>query len=190
MLLNKQTLQGIAEGRISLAFRKWKRPTVKSEGQLRTAIGVLAIDSVDLVSERAITKQDALRAGYASRQELLAELNERPDGQLYRIVLHYQGKDPRLDLRQQTQLSQKEVDEVRHRLTQMDARSRRGPWTAKTLRLIAKNPGKRAADLAQSLGMETKRFKADVRKLKELGLTQSLKVGYQLSPRGKAICNK
>jgi hypothetical protein len=30
-------------------------------------------------------------------------------------------------------------------------------------------------------------FKADVRKLKELGLTESLEVGYRLSPRGRAV---
>jgi transposase len=30
-------------------------------------------------------------------------------------------------------------------------------------------------------------FKADVRKLKELGLTESLEVGYRLSPRGRAL---
>ena len=29
-------------------------------------------------------------------------------------------------------------------------------------------------------------FKRDVRKLKELGLTRSLEVGYELSPRGRA----
>jgi hypothetical protein len=30
-------------------------------------------------------------------------------------------------------------------------------------------------------------FKRDVRKLKELGLTESLEVGYRLSPRGAAL---
>ena len=54
------------------------------------------------------------------------------------------------------------------------------------LGLIADRPGTRAPDLAASLGRETARFKADVRKLKELGLTESLEVGYRLSPRGRA----
>ncbi len=44
----------------------------------------------------------------------------------------------------------------------------------------------RAPDLAASLGRDTQPFKRDVRKLKELGLTESLKVGYSLSPRGRA----
>jgi hypothetical protein len=54
------------------------------------------------------------------------------------------------------------------------------------LDLIARNPGVRAPDLAAGLGLETLPFKRDVRKLKELGLTESLEVGYRLSPRGQA----
>ena len=84
-------------------------------------------------------------------------------------------------------MSDAEIDDVKSRLEDMDARSSRGPWTTTTLKLIAKNPGKRAPDLAESMGMETKRFKGNVRKLKELGLTESLKVGYGLSPRGKVV---
>ena len=44
----------------------------------------------------------------------------------------------------------------------------------------------RAADLAAWFGRETQPFKTDVRKLKNLGLTESLEVGYRLSPRGEA----
>jgi Mn-dependent DtxR family transcriptional regulator len=54
------------------------------------------------------------------------------------------------------------------------------------LRLIAERPGVRAGDLAASLGRDQPSFKLDVRKLKKLGLTISLEVGYALSPRGQA----
>ncbi len=54
------------------------------------------------------------------------------------------------------------------------------------LRLIGDRPGVRAGDLAAELGRERLAFKADVRKLKALGLTESLEVGYRLSPRGRA----
>ncbi|MEJ7721115.1 MAG: hypothetical protein WKF58_12005 [Ilumatobacteraceae bacterium] len=37
-----------------------------------------------------------------------------------------------------------------------------------------------------SPAFETAPFKLDVRKLKNLGLTHSLAVGYELSPRGRA----
>ncbi len=55
-----------------------------------------------------------------------------------------------------------------------------------TLRLIAERPAVRAADLAAAVGREKAPFKLDVRKLKNLGLTLSLDVGYRLSPRGEA----
>ena len=41
--------------------------------------------------------------------------------------------------------------------------------------------------MALMLGRETKDFKADVVKLKRLGLTQSFEVGYEVSPRGLAF---
>ena len=55
------------------------------------------------------------------------------------------------------------------------------------LELIRARPATRAPDLAASLGRETKSFKTDVRKLKTLGLTESLVVGYRLSPRGETF---
>ena len=187
MLIKQQVLDGIAEGCISLAFRRWKRPTVKAGGSLRTVIGVLAIEAIDVVDEAGITNRDAKRAGYSSREELLAELAARKEGSLYRIALHYSGDDPRHELRERDELSNDEIDDVKTRLARMDARSTIGPWTKMTLELIATNPGKRAAELAGSAEMETKRFKGNVRKLKELGLTVSLKVGYRLSARGEVV---
>ena len=47
-------------------------------------------------------------------------------------------------------------------------------------------PGVRAPDLAASFGRETAPFKLDVRKLKALGLTISLQIGYRLSRRGES----
>ena len=190
MLLKQKTLEGIADGGITLAFRRWKRPTVKAGGSLRTVIGVLGIDSVDVVNESKITKKDAQQPGYESKEELLGELNARKEGKLYRIALHHEGADPRHALRQQADLSDHEINDLKDRLSRMDARNSSGPWTTKTLKLIAKNPGKRAPDLAESMGMETKRFKTNVRKLKEMGLTESLKVGYRLSPRGKVVMER
>jgi hypothetical protein len=48
----------------------------------------------------------------------------------------------------------------------------------------------RAEDLAHSVGREKMPFKLDVRKLKELGLTESLTTGYRLSPRGWSVLEK
>lgn len=42
-----------------------------------------------------------------------------------------------------------------------------------------------AGELASLLGFEKEELKLKVRKLKELGLTESLQPGYRLSPRGR-----
>ena len=42
-------------------------------------------------------------------------------------------------------------------------------------------------ELAADLGVERPAFKLNVRKLKGLGLTESLGTGYRLSPRGEAL---
>ena len=183
MLFNARALEGIAAGEIDLAFRRWKRPTVKAGGTLRTRAGVIAIDAVEPTSERRIRAEDARRAGFASRAELLRTL--RPQGRLYRIEFRRVGDDPRVALRQRAEIGESERAELDARLARMD-KSRGEPWTRRLLQLIEDHPETLAADLAASLGMEKAPFKRDVRKLKELGLTESLMVGYRLSPRGRA----
>jgi hypothetical protein len=184
MLFRQDVLRRIAEGDVTLAFRRWRRPTVKAGGTLRTRVGVLSIDSVEKVEEDQVTDADARRAGAEDREALLAGL--RPEGTLYRVEFRLAGPDPRIALRERSDISPEERAEIDARLARLDAASRHGPWTAAVLELIAERPATRAPDLAASLGRETAPFKADVRKLKELGLTESLLVGYRLSPRGRA----
>jgi hypothetical protein len=184
MLFRQDVLLRIADGDVTLAFRRWRRPTVRAGGTLRTRVGVLAIDSVEPVDEDQVTDADARRAGAADREALLAGL--RAEGRLYRVELRLAGPDPRIALRERSDISAQERAEIDARLARLDAASRHGPWTAAVLELIAEQPGTRAPDLAASFGRETAPFKTDVRKLKELGLTESLLVGYRLSPRGRA----
>jgi hypothetical protein len=184
MLFRLDELRRIQAGEITLAFRRWRRPTVKAGGSLRTKAGVLAIDSVEPIGEEDVTDEDARRAGAPDRETLLAGL--RPEGRLHRVAFRLAGPDPRIALRERSEVSPAERAEIDARLARLDAASRHGPWTSAVLRLIAERPGTRAPDLAASFGRETAPFKADVRKLKELGLTESLEVGYRLSPRGRA----
>jgi hypothetical protein len=184
MLFRQDVLRRIAEGDVTLAFRRWRRPTVRAGGTLRTRVGVLAIDSVEPVDENQVTDAEARRAGAADREALLRGL--RAEGRLYRVELRLAGPDPRIALRERSDISREERVEIDARLARFDAASRHGPWTAAVLELIAQQPGTRAPDLAASFGRETAPFKTDVRKLKELGLTESLLVGYRLSPRGRA----
>jgi hypothetical protein len=71
----------------------------------------------------------------------------------------------------------------------MDSSSSRGPWTGAVLALIADRPGIVSSALAEAMGWEKQDFKLHVRRLKELGLTLSLDVGYRLSPRGESYLN-
>jgi hypothetical protein len=181
---------GLADGSVTLAFRRWRRPAAKAGGRQRTPVGELAIDAVDPVDLGDVTEDDARRAGYTDRAELERELARFPDGTLYRIELHLAGPDPRIALREQANLSDDDWGTVSARLDRLDRASAHGPWTAATLRLIAANPAVRAADLATTVGRETPPFKIDVRKLKEMGLTESLGVGYRISPRGRAVLDR
>lgn len=185
MLLKRATLEGIRDGRITLAFRRWKRPTVKAGGRLRTAIGELEIRAVDRVRIADLTARAARDAGFESVAALKEELRGR-EGDLYRVRVAWSGEDPRIALRSKATLDAAERAELDRRLAGMDARSQDGPWTRAYLACIEANPGQRAPDLAAGFGLETKPFKARVRRLKELGLTESLAVGYRISPRGRA----
>lgn len=185
MLLKNTTLQSIREGRVDLQFRVWKRPTVKAGGTLTTSVGVLRITEVESTSQSKLTVELARRAGFATRKSLIEALAGR-EGQLYRIGLRYEGTDPRLELRTRGFQDAEEQEKLLARLGRMD-RSAETAWTERYLRLIAAHEGIRAPDLAAGDGLETAPFKARVRRLKALGLTESLRVGYRISPRGRAV---
>jgi len=190
MLLTDKHLEGIASGKIKLAFRKWRKPTVKAGGRLRTRMGELAIQAVDRISEKEISDRDAKLAGYESRADLLKELDRRGDGVLYRIRLSLAGPDERTVLRSKGKISNEEWDELKQKLDRLDARSVHGPWVARFLIVVSMNPGVLSTILASSLELERKWFKEQMRKLKELGLTESLGIGYRISPRGAAVLKR
>ena len=174
MLFPARFWPGLADGSITIAFRRQKRPTVKAGGTLRSPGGVLFIDSVEVIDESEITDADARAAGHVDRDDVLAIL--RPEGTLYRFRFHLQGDDPRVALRENA------TD-----LTEVEAKLARLEWALPVLRLIAANPGVVSTELAPQVGMERLPFKQKVRRLKELGLTESLETGYRLSPRGEAF---
>lgn len=184
MLIRPADLARIRAGEIDVAFRRWDRPRVRVGTKMRTAVGLVEVTSLDRV--RTITKADAARAG-ASRDDLLAMMAGREPAPIWRIGLRFAGTDPRVALREAADLTSADRAALLERLDRLDRASRNGPWTREVLRLIQANPARRAPDLAASLGRDTQSFKRDVRKLKELGLTESLEIGYRLSPRGAAL---
>lgn len=189
MLIRSSVLAQIKSGDVTLAFRRWRKPTVKAGGTLKTPIGLLSIDDVEKMTLKQITATDAERAGFGSRQELLADLAQRK-GQLFRITLAYAGADPRIELRKETDLSEADFRKLLIRLDRMDVRSATGHWTQRILAAIEQHPKFLAADLATDVGMDKVQFKTNVRKLKNLGLTISHQTGYALSPRGVTVLSR
>jgi hypothetical protein len=190
MLFKQRLWAGLADGTITVTFRRWRRPQARPGGRYRTPAGVLEVDAVAVVDAAAITDAEARRAGYTDRTEILRELDRYPDGDLYRIDFHHAGADPREALRADAELTPNDWNDITKRLDRLDRASPRGPWTRQVLTAIAERPAVRAGDLAEAMGRDTPSFKRDVRKLKEMGLTESLEVGYRLSPRGERVLDK
>lgn len=188
MLIRKPILERLRRGEVTLAFRRWRRPTVKAGGYLRTAVGVLTIQAVEVIDPADISEADAQKAGHATRAALLEELADRV-GDCYRIQLAYAGEDPRLALRETVELSIAERKALRDRLAALDRRSKVGPWTERVLEAIAEHPRRPAVELAEFTGLEKNWLKTHIRQLKELGLTLSHQPGYELSPRGKRLAD-
>lgn len=191
MLFPPATIDAIAEGRVSLAFRRWERPRVKPGSMIRNARGVVEIVSVEEVDK--ITAADARAAGFDDVEKLRALVDKKrgrsgADGvtRLFRIGVRFGGEDPRRALRAAADLDVDEVESLRKRLDRMDAAAD-APWTRTYLRLIAAHPEVVSTELAAAAGIDRPAFKLRVRRLKNLGLTESLDVGYRISPRGSAF---
>ena len=186
MLFKTITHEPIRRGDITLTIRRWRAPQAKVGGHYRLHTGgAVEVTSVEVIGDADLTEADAQAAGFRSLA-MLGRWLAKQEGDLYRIGLRYIGElpDPRAELAEDDDLSPDDVREIRDRLDRMDGDH---PWTRDVLWLIEDNEGVRASDLAPAVSMETQRFKTNVRRLKSLGLTQSLDVGYRVSPRGFAF---
>ncbi|HEY6747129.1 MAG TPA: hypothetical protein VI357_15605 [Mycobacteriales bacterium] len=187
MLLEKRARDGILDGSVTVLVRRWHRPQAVAGRVYRTAAGLIAVDEVTVIDPAALTDADAAPAGYGSADELRADLRGTEGDPVYLLrVRPAEGPDPRAVLASTDGLTEADVAELDRRLDRLDRAAPGGPWTASVLAAIRDEPGRRAGDLAAAAGRERLPYKADVRKLKALGLTLSLPVGYRLSPRGEA----
>jgi len=189
VLFEARFREAIAEGSVTLTFRRWKRCQVIAGHRYRTAAGMIEVEAIDVIEPSSITDAEARHAGFPSAAALVGNLREG-NSPVYRVQFHgVAGPDPRDELASTADLSDDDRAELDRRLDRrlerLDRASPHGPWTAAVLQMIAEQPAVRAADLAASFGRETRPFKLDVRKLKNLGLTISLERGYRLSPRGE-----
>jgi hypothetical protein len=191
VLVQARLRDGIADGSVVLLFRRWRRCQAVPGHRYRTSAGRIQVDAVDVVDAASISDAEAVRAGYPDAGSLVGDLRGSDDLPVYRLAIRpVAGPDPRDVLAGDATLTAAHRADIDRRLERLDRASTHGPWTRTTLNLIAKRPAVRAADLAASLGRETQPFKVDVRKLKNLGLTLSLDVGYRLSPRGEAYLSR
>lgn len=187
MLFKQEALEGIARGEVTVAFRRWKKPTVKAGSRVRTALGEVLIGNVMPVADNTLDKGAARRAGFATLAALETSLRGGEDRRLYRVEIAGIVPDARVALREAADIGEVERAEIGTRLARWDRSVGRDGYHQAILRLISKRPGEAAAELASTLGVEKLKFKRDVRKLKELGLTISLETGYRLSARGKVF---
>ena len=187
MLFKQSSLDKIARKEVTLAFRRWKRPTVKAGGRVRTASGVVLIGDIAIVDMSALTEKDATAAGFPALGALQEMLGSHDGTPVYRIELNGIEPDERVSLRNEG-LSDEDWQALTLRFARWDKTS--PGYFPSILRAIGANPEVPAAVLAAHAGVEKLKFKQDVRKLKDLGLTESLEVAYRLSPRGEAVLEK
>jgi hypothetical protein len=173
----------VLAGEITVTWRLWKYAHVKAGRVYGLGTGSIEVEDVRAVRAAEVSDADARDVWLpdaASLIELASSHTGRevtPDTILYRVQFRYRPQPverPRLS-----------IPEIAQRLDRLDASSPVGPWTVAILRLIEENPGRVARKLAVELSLPTVYFKTNVRKLKALGLTVSLPVGYELSEVGQ-----
>ena len=184
-MFTADAVPGLADGSITVTFRRWKRPQAKVGGRFHKGDLWFEVDAVRTVPVARISKADARRAGEADADAVRRRLGDPPSHtEVYRVAFH--RIDPAGPPVDETDLGPEEIAEITRRLDRLDGSAKVGPWTRTTLALIATQPGVVSTSLAETLGRERFALKTDIRKLKRLGLTLSLEVGYELSPRGQA----
>jgi hypothetical protein len=185
MLFQSRFHERIRRGDITCTIRIWQRPRVRVGGTYRLGAGSIRVDRIQEIELDALTPALARRSGFASVVELLKVAKHGAGERIFLIEFRYldaPSKPARIDRR----IESNAVAMISRKLDAMDRRAAK-PWAWETLRAIGRHPGLRAADLAARLGRERLELKRDIRKLKALGLTISLDVGYRLSKSGAQV---
>jgi len=186
MLFQSRFHDPIRRGEITCTVRIWHQPRVKVGKRYALFPGSIEVERIEEIGFESLTPALARRTGFASLVDLLKVAKHGAGERVFLIDFRYVEGPPKEATSSSRVPDADERTELAQKLDAMDRRAGT-PWTRATLQAIAAHPGRRAGDLAVKLGRERLEFKKDVRKLKALGLTISLEVGYRLSPRGAAF---
>jgi hypothetical protein len=86
MLIKREVLEAISEGRIDLQFRRWSRPSVKPGGTLKTKLGLMKIGRIDDMRPEDVSLADARRAGFADLADFRKWLDTMKEGPLFQRI--------------------------------------------------------------------------------------------------------
>jgi hypothetical protein len=187
MQFTKDFKEAIRAGSVCCSFRTWPSPQAKVGGQYNLhPTGAIEVTALRQIRFADAGHRQVRQSGFPDTEALRAYLKVDDNDLVYLVEFRYLG-EVTVKVPPGQKLNARQARSLANKLTRMDQRSGRGPWAHRTLTLIDQQPGTRAADLAGVLGWDTAPFNANVRKLKQLGLTLSLDTGYRLTDRGVAL---
>jgi hypothetical protein len=92
VIFSKELRPAVLSGEITVSFRLWRRPKVKVGGRYPVDVGVIEVDSVDLVPFGSIGDADLRHSGEGDRDALRRRAAHAgpidDDTLLYRIEFH------------------------------------------------------------------------------------------------------
>lgn len=187
MLFNSATSHRIRQGEISVSLRKWRRAQARVGGvyYLRPK-GAVEVTSLEEYVLGEVSSTDLGNAGFPDLAAAASVLSATEDDVIWVVRFDFRP-DATRPAPDRESASEDELVVLAGKLAKKDKTSAEGPWTHATLALIGRQPGTVSTELAAQLGRDRQDFKRDVRKLKALGLTISLEVGYQLSDKGLSL---
>jgi hypothetical protein len=87
----------VADGTVTVSYRLWSRPQVKTGGIYRTASVVIEVDDIDLVPFSSISDDDLVRTGEPDLESLRRRAAHagpiHDDTLVYRVEFHVVGED-------------------------------------------------------------------------------------------------
>ncbi len=186
VLFTNDQRRRILAGEMTATIRAWQAPQVKAGKRYRFGDEhELVVSAVQLTASALLSAADLRAAGFGSRADFEAALpkfaNGRTEGPFYVVRFTLEPRQP------PPTAAPAEVDRLLARLEKVDRLSDHGPWTRDALGAIAANPRVVSTKLAELVGRERFAFKADVRKLKAMGLTRSHEIGYEVTELGAQV---